>query len=224
LCSLLCVAVFAFYKYRQRSRGAISDMRQRIATDLHDDIGSTLNSISVFSEIAGRQLATNPGNTKSLLEKMGDASRNMIDPMNDIVWAVNPKNDYFENILQRMQYFAGELLSGKNILLHFDIDADVRNIKLPMAKRKDLYLIFKEAVNNAYKYANSKTVSVNISLYARNIVMLIADDGEGFDIENDNLAGNGLKNMQIRAKEINAQLNITSSSTNGTQVELRMPL
>jgi ligand-binding sensor domain-containing protein/two-component sensor histidine kinase len=220
---LLCIAGYAVYKYRKRSSRALSNMRQRIATDLHDDIGSTLNSISVFSEIAGSQLETNQENAKSLLEKMGSASRNMIDTMNDIVWAVNPKNDYFENVLQRMQYFAGELLSGKNILLRFEVDANIKNIKLPMAKRKDFYLIFKEAINNTYKYADCKTVRVSIALEAQNIVMRIADDGVGFE-ENKSMGGNGLKNMETRAKEISAQLNITSSAMKGTEVELRMPV
>ncbi len=215
--------VYAVYDYRKRSRNALSNVRQRIATDLHDDIGSTLNSISVYSEIAGRHLKTNTENAKVLLDKMGTASRNMIDTMNDIVWTVNPKNDDFENILQRMQYFAGELLSAKNILLQFNVDENVKNIKLPMGKRKHFYLIFKEAINNAYKYAESKTVNVTITKQAQNIVMIISDDGAGFETEKIS-DGNGLKNMQSRAKEINAQVNIISWPTKGTRIELCMPL
>jgi ligand-binding sensor domain-containing protein/two-component sensor histidine kinase len=221
---LLSGIVYAVYDYRKRSRQALSNVRQRIATDLHDDIGSTLNSISVYSEIAGRQIETNSENAKSLLEKMGSASRNMIDTMNDIVWAVNPKNDYFENILQRMQYFAGELLSGKNILLQFDVDENVKNIKLPMGKRKNFYLIFKEAINNTYKYSNAKTVNVSIAQQAQNIVMIITDDGAGFEVANNTSGGNGLKNMQTRAKEISGQLGITSWLMKGTRIELRVPV
>ena len=220
---LLAAIIYAVYDYRKRSRQALSIVRQRIATDLHDDIGSTLNSISVYSEIAGRQFETNAENAKSLLEKMGSASRNMIDTMNDIVWAVNPKNDYFENILQRMQYFAGELLSGKNILLQFDVDKNLKALKLPMAKRKNFYLIFKEAINNIYKHAGCKTVKVSIAQQAQYIVMIITDDGAGFDSANAIPAGNGQKNMQARAKEISARLNITSRLMKGTRIELRVP-
>ncbi len=214
--------VYAVYDNRKRSRNALSIVRQKIATDLHDDIGSTLNSISVYSEIAGRQLPANIENAKTLLEKMGIASRNMIDTMNDIVWAVNPKNDYFEHILQRMQYFAGELLSGKNILLQFNVDENVKNIKLPMGERKHFYLIFKEAINNAYKYADCKTVNVCIAKKAQIIVMIITDDGVGFEIEKKVAVGNGLKNMQARAKEIDAILTITSWLNKGTRIELRV--
>jgi len=220
---ILSGILYAVYSYRKRSRQALSNVRQRIATDLHDDIGSTLNSISVYSEIAGRQLETSPKNAKSLLEKMGSSSRNMIDTMNDIVWAVNPKNDYFENILQRMQYFAGELLSGKNILLQFNVNASVKNLKLPMAKRKNFYLIFKEAINNIYKHSDCKTVNVSIAQQGQNIIMIITDNGRGFDITSQTSGGNGLNNMQSRAKEIGAQLKITSWVMKGTRTELKVP-
>jgi ligand-binding sensor domain-containing protein/two-component sensor histidine kinase len=225
LWSLLLFALgFTVVDYRKRSRQSLSDMRQRIATDLHDDIGSTLNSISVYSEIAGRDLQTNTGNTKRLLEKMGQTSRNMIDTMNDIVWAVNPKNDHFENIVERMRYFAGELLSGKNILLQFEIEDNVKSIKLPMEKRKNFYLIFKEAITNAYKYSRSKKVSVTIMLEGQSIIMVIADDGQGFETQDKTSGGNGLKNMQARAKEIAASLDITTKPGQGSKIELRMPV
>lgn len=215
--------VFAVYDYRKRNRRELAKVRQKIAGDLHDDIGSTLNSISVYSEIAGRQLQSNTENAKDILNKMGVASRNMIDNMNDIVWAINPKNDQFENILHRMQYFAGELLSGKNILLHFSADEKVRNIKLSMARRKNFYLIFKEAINNAFKYSNAKTVAVRISSNANRMTMVIADDGSGFDtrIQSD---GNGLNNMKVRANEIGAHITVSSSLNKGTEVNLQMPV
>ncbi len=216
--------LYVLYDYRKRNLAALSGVRQRIATDLHDDIGSTLNSISVYSEIAGKQMQSNPINAKNLLEKMGDSSRNMIDMMNDIVWAINPKNDQFENILQRMQYFAGELLSGKNILLQFDADEKIKRIKLSMVKRKNLYLIFKEAVNNAYKYSDAKTVSVSVALQATHLLMIITDDGIGFETAEKTMGGNGLKNMHNRAKETGSQLHIISWMKKGTRIELQMPV
>ncbi|MDP4286249.1 MAG: two-component regulator propeller domain-containing protein [Bacteroidota bacterium] len=216
--------VYSVYDYRRRNRSALSNIRRKIATDLHDDIGSTLNSISVYSEVAGRQVETNSENAKALLVKMGDASRNMIDTMNDIVWSINPKNDQFENILRRMHYFAGELLSGKNILLHFDADENANNIKLSMAKRKNFYLIFKEAINNTYKYSEAKTVNVTVAQDSGRLVLIITDDGIGFESAADRLGGNGLKNMNARAKEIGAQLHIKSWVKKGTRIELSFPV
>lgn len=202
----------------------LATVRQKIASDLHDDIGSTLNSISVYSEIAGNQLQSNPQNAQNILSKMGNASRNMIDIMNDIVWAVNPKNDQFENVVQRMQYFAGELLSTKNILLDFFADEKTKNIKLSMEKRKNFYLIFKEAIHNAYKYSDAAVIRVKIELAGNLLQMQIADEGKGFDMVKQSLGGNGLKNIQQRAAEIHAQLQINSAKQQGTIIELKMPL
>ena len=93
-----------------------------------------------------------------------------------------------------------------------------------MGKRKNFYLIFKEAVTNAYKYANGKTVCVDIGLQLNEIVMIIKDDGDGFELGNKMEIGNGLKNMKARAKEINAKLEITSWIMKGTRIELRVPV
>jgi signal transduction histidine kinase len=153
----------------------------------------------------------------------------MIETMNDIVWAINPLNDQFENVIQRMQYFAGELLSGKDILLQFDIAAGARSIRLAMDQRKNIYLIFKEAVNNAYKYSQAKTVTVSIATSANNLLMTISDDGTGFILTEPSatepsLQGNGLHNMKFRSKEIHAHLQICSWPQKGTSIELKLPL
>ncbi|HXB33768.1 MAG TPA: ATP-binding protein, partial [Puia sp.] len=130
----------------------------------------------------------------------------------------------FENVIQRMQYFAGELLSGKDILLQFDVTSSARNIKLAMDQRKNIYLIFKEAVNNAYKYSNAKTVTVNITAGANSLRMSISDDGTGFIPSEPSLQGNGLNNMKFRSKEIHAQLQIISRLREGTRIDLTLPL
>jgi ligand-binding sensor domain-containing protein len=220
---------YAFIYYRKQNLAHLSKVRQKIASDLHDDIGSTLNSISVYSEVAIVQFEANPVNSKQLLQKMGGASRQMIETMNDIVWAINPLNDQFENVIQRMQYFAGELLSGKDILLQFDIAAGARSIRLAMDQRKNIYLIFKEAVNNAYKYSQAKTVTVSIATSANNLLMTISDDGTGFILTEPSatepsLQGNGLHNMKFRSKEIHAHLQICSWPQKGTSIELKLPL
>ncbi len=222
---LLIVAfiIYNIYAYRKKNRLAVAAMRQKIASDLHDDIGSTLNSISVYSEVAVKNLNTDADKAKTLIYKMGDVSRNMIDTMNDIVWSINPKNDQFENILQRMKFFAGELLSGKNILLEFTAAESIKNIKLPMEKRKNFYLIFKESINNAYKYSGSNVVWVSISEASDKLTMIIKDSGIGFNNLNKN-KGNGMENMRARAKEIHAAISIKSETGKGTTVELIMPI
>lgn len=223
LCAFIVISVgYLIYDFRRSNQKYLANVRTHIASDLHDDIGSTLNSISVYSEVAGQQMQTNSEQAKTILEKMGYASRSMIDRMNDIVWAINPKNDEFENILQRMQYFAAELLSAKNILFHFDVDEHIQRIKLPMEKRKNFYLIYKEAINNAYKYAEGKNVNVSIAEKDNSLIMIITDNGKGFDMASKSVNGNGLGNMKTRAEEIHAKLDITSWPGKGTRVYLQM--
>jgi signal transduction histidine kinase len=220
---IACAFAYGAYAYRKNNRRQFSKIRSGIASDLHDDIGSTLNSISVYSELADRQLNSDAGNVKNLLHIMGNASRDMIIAMNDIVWAINPQNDNFENILQRMQYFAGGVLSGKNIVFDFFVDDKAKKIQLPMQKRKNFYLVYKEAINNAYKYADCKKVSVQIYLQQKNLVMTIVDDGKGFDISAGR-TGNGLNNITNRAAEAGATVKIESGPLKGASIKFTMPV
>ncbi len=159
---------------------------------------------------------------KILLDKMGTASRGMIDTMSDIVWAINPKNDDFENVLKRMQFFAGELLGGKNIALHFEADEKARKMKVTMQQRKNIYLIYKEAVNNIFKYSAAASVTATIVKNGNSLVVTIADDGKGFNWEERQKSGNGLNNMQNRAKEMGGKLIIESMPGQGTRVQLSL--
>lgn len=224
--TFLLTTGFVFYMiYRIRIARILlaQRIRNRIATDLHDDIGSSLNSISVYSEIVKRSLSQDNVHALSVIEKMGIASRTMIETMNDIVWAIDQKNDDFEQVIQRMKYFAGELLGGKNILLQLDIDDRVRKVRLPMEIRKNFYLIYKEAINNAFKYSDARNVNVSLSLENSELAMIITDDGKGFEPKEKGLGGNGLKNMEVRAKEIGAYLTISSWIGKGSRISLIIP-
>ena len=150
----------------------------------------------------------------------------MVEKMNDIVWAVNPKNDNFENILLHMRAFGGELLAGKDIALHFKTDGGLNNIRLSMEKRKSFFLVYKEALNNAYKYSGAKNVNVEISKSNQTLTLVVEDDGVGFNMNEDRLktGGNGLKNMNIRAAELNGSISITSAPGQGTKVNLDVNL
>jgi signal transduction histidine kinase len=223
---ILCVVavagiLFLIRRYEQNRKKQLEAVRERISRDLHDDMGSTLQSISVMSEIV-RMKSKPDTESNPTIEKIGSASREMIEKMNDIVWAVNPKNDQFENIIFHMRAFAGELLAGKDIALHFKADNDLNNIKLSMEKRKSFFLVFKEVINNAFKYSGAKNVSVEISKSNHQLKLIVEDDGIGFDMNEDRLitGGNGLKNMKTRADELNGNIAMTSETGKGTRVSL----
>jgi signal transduction histidine kinase len=201
----------------------LAEQRQRISRDLHDDVGSTLNSISVYSEIAKQQLkATNP-ESLPILERIGDSSRDLVSTINDIVWAINPQNDKFENIALKMRLFAADLLMPKDVDLDFQADTQLNDVNLSLEERKQFYLIFKEAINNVYKSAECSTLKVHLELCEKDICMTIIDNGKGFDTTHPK-QGNGLKSMAERAKILRGSLEINSEFGKGTRVKLRFPI
>ena len=143
--------------------------------------------------------------------------------MSDIVWAVNPDNDSFEDIILRMRSLAFNLLRAKNIEFTFRASESLNDIKLSMEKRRNLYLIFKESLNNLVKYSEATLVSIQLFSEDSLVKLIIRDNGKGFDpLLPAN--GNGLNNMQIRAKEMKAQIKIESTIGEGTSTELFLKL
>ena len=186
-------------------------MRNSIADDLHDDIGSALSSISIMSELA----KANSPEALSLLTSIGESTTTIQENMSDIVWTIKSRNDHFENVLQRMNQFASEILDAKNIELDFKTDASLAASKLTMEQRKNFYLFFKEAINNAAKYSDAKNVSVCIAQKDHYIEMNISDDGKGFDTSKT-FSGNGMSSLKKRAAELNGEYKITSHINEGT--------
>jgi ligand-binding sensor domain-containing protein/two-component sensor histidine kinase len=221
---LLClfvvvIALYSIYYIRTQKLKEIRAIRNRIASDLHDDLGATLSSISIMSELVNQQVKDRSPESSLLLEKIGSSSRNMIESVNDMVWAINPRNDNFENIIKRMRSFASEILGAKDIAFHFDFDRNLLQSKLKMDMRRNFYLIFKEAVNNIAKYSCANNVFVMLWNKENNLKITIRDDGNGFDA-NSALEGNGLTNMQHRAALMKAKFNLESIPGKGTIVEL----
>jgi signal transduction histidine kinase len=212
---IIVLMLFGYRTYRTRQALRLQDIRNKIAGDLHDDIGSTLNSISVYSEVARRK----DEQQDEALEMIGDASRKIIDAMSDIVWTVNPDNDNFAKILFRMKSLAYNLFRAKKIEYTFHADEVIEGKKLSLEDRRNFYLIFKEAVNNLVKYSQATRADITLAMENELIRLRIRDNGIGFDSLQDS-AGNGLKNMRRRAEEMKAQFTIESSNENGTQIDL----
>lgn len=220
---VIVVALVLINRYRVLSRAKrmveIEKVRNGIARDLHDDIGSTLSSINILSQVA---LTEKNGNIENYLERIGDQSSRMLEDISDIVWSINPRNDSIKQVITRMREFSTEILESKNISCHFtETLGDA--LSLNPDKRKNLFLIFKESINNAVKYSQANRVEISLHHVDHTLVMQIKDDGQGFD-EQDIKSGNGLRNMRERAKEINGAVTLVSIAGRGTEIELRMPL
>ncbi|HPG11896.1 MAG TPA: histidine kinase [Chitinophagaceae bacterium] len=198
-------------------------LRNRIAGDLHDDIGSTLSSIDISSRIALVK-KDDPVVVSEQLTKIRQHARKTMDSMSDIVWSINPGNDNMESMLARMQEFAAELCEPQQIELRFEPVINAHAIVLDADKRKNIFLVFKEAVNNALKYSQCNLLGVMFSkTNTDQLLMRITDNGKGFD-EEQIKKGNGLENMRSRAKHLGGQLSITSIAGKGTAIELLCPL
>jgi two-component system, NarL family, sensor histidine kinase UhpB len=209
--------------HRSRQMLAMEKMRNGIARDLHDDIGSTLTSINILSKVMLQQAGEKETPQTSNLQKIKAHSASIMESMSDIVWAINPHNDTVEKVIYKMKEFAAEVLDPLNIAFRFSVEGDFAQVKLTVEKRKDLYLVFKEAINNAAKYSNCDTVNILLKHADGNIQLQVTDNGNGFDAQTVKY-GNGVHNIRERAKNMQASLVYDSSPGTGTVVQLTIPL
>lgn len=219
---LVLLLIYFIHKERVNRLLAVEKIRNRVARDLHDDMGSTLSTINILSAMAKSKMTTDAVKTAGYLSKISDNSQRMMEAMDDIVWSIKPSNDSMQRITARMREFATSVLEAKDILLHFAVAEEVAAVKLNMEARRDFFLIFKEALNNAAKYSKATEVWVAVATEGRQLSFVIKDNGIGFDVARaDN--GNGLGNMQKRADAVKGRLKLTSKSGEGTTVKLTMP-
>lgn len=194
--------------------------RNRIAKELHDDLGSSLSGISLYADVALKQIKSNPQKTEQLLNTLTTKSKELAENMSDIIWAIYSKNDTFENLLMRMKNFSFEMVTPLNIQIGFQYPYEVTDISLNAEQRKNIYYIFKESVNNAVKHSQCTAIQVNVvQLANRQLQLSITDNGKGFNIDGVN-KNNGLYTIQSRAKAIGGLLSITSAYGQGTVVAI----
>ena len=226
---LLCVfftgtICYSIYWIRLRRILEMEKVRTNIARDLHDDMGSALSSISIYNEVAKKMTEEKVPEVASVLLNMGDTARESMDNMSDIVWAINPKNDKFSSILERVRVFANQLLEAKNIKLFLQTPENLNDLHLETRHRKNIYLILKECVNNVAKYSEAKNCFIIVEKKDKRMNIQIKDDGKGFEKTELTLGGNGLINMKQRAEELRGSLAITSEIGKGTIVNFQFEI
>jgi two-component sensor histidine kinase len=217
---LIGIGIYFFTLYNLRQKLKLQDVRNRIAADLHDEVGSNLNSIAIFVELLRRK---SPPELLPILDKITNNSVESVQLMQDTIWAIQAKNDDFSKFTDRMRGFATEVLAAKGISLHFDNQIVNPKISLSMDARKNAYLIYKEAINNIVKHSKANKAEVKISENNNQILIEVSDNGIGFD-PNQATEGNGLHNFEQRAEDHEMQLNIDSEQGIGTKIVLGIPL
>lgn len=211
----LCAERIARYLGEERLRG-------KIARDLHDEMGSTLTSINIMSKVAMQGGAAQM-KVNDYLQKIKDNSGRILESIGDMVWVINPANDNFEKLLFRMKEFTAEILEPLKINYHFVEEGVLHAIQLNLEQRKEIYMIFKEAVTNAVKYSGTTELVITLAERKDILEMEIEDKGIGFDPKKIT-AGNGLRNMKERAAEIGAEISIDSETDRGSRIHLKLHL
>ncbi|HEX8462349.1 MAG TPA: two-component regulator propeller domain-containing protein, partial [Segetibacter sp.] len=219
---IVALLIYALHEARVKRLLAMEQLRNRVARDLHDDMGSTLSTINILTSMAINKVNIDIPKTSVYLHKIAEYSEKMMDVMDDIVWSIKPSNDSIHKITARMREFATNVLEAKEIEFEFKIDEEVSDVKLNMEARRDFFLVFKEAVNNAAKYSKASNVLIQVKMQYKKLMLVVKDDGIGFNIAEAD--GNGLGNMQKRAENVNGTVTIQSKQGEGTTVKLVIPI
>ena len=223
----------ALGRSRTERLAELERVRARIATDLHDDIGSSLTQIAILSEVAHQQAvsAGDGANGSDPISRIIGVSNELVDTMSDIVWAINPRKDHLSDLLQRMRRFASDVFTARQIAFQFRTPDIESNIELGANVCREVFLIFKESVNNAVKHSGCTRAEIEFHIDGEWLVLKIADNGNGFDstlsVDNGLLlkpsrGGNGIPSMRKRAQEMGGQFQIVSRIGEGTTATLRV--
>ena len=219
---LIAGILYSIYRYRISQLIRLQQVRNRIATDLHDDIGSTLTNISILSELSRKKLGEGT-EARVFIDRISQEVSNSNQALDDIVWSINTDNDTLEQTVARMRRYAAEIFDGANINYSLVFDEKFANQKLNMEQRRDFFLIFKEAVNNIYKHAQAKNVRIEVSVIQDNIYISIQDDGKGYN-PTKSTHRNGIKNMHHRVQRWKGTIQIDSSENKGTTLKAGFPI
>lgn len=217
---------------REERMRELQRVRSRIATDLHDDIGSSLTQIAVLSEVArGQASQLRSDGLSTPLERIKNVSKELVAVMSDIVWAINPQKDYLSDLVQRMRRFGSDVLSSRGVHFEFHAPEMHESIELGANIRREVFAIFKESVNNAVKYSDCTKLVAVFSVTDDTLVLKVADNGKGFDTAfvlseqfKPEMGGNGLVSIRRRALELGGDCVVRSEIGAGTEIELTVPI
>jgi signal transduction histidine kinase len=197
--------------------------RQRIARDIHDDLGSGLTEIILLSDSLDETLQPTPADQK-MVGEISARARSLTRAMDEVVWAINPRNDTLEGFLTYLGKFTQDYLSRADVRCRWNVPPEVPELPLSADMRHNLYLACKEALHNVVKHAGASEVSVRLDLAEGDFTLSIEDDGQGFDAALPPAHGNGLSNMRQRLKELHGLCRVESTPGRSTRVVFSLPI
>jgi signal transduction histidine kinase len=221
---LIVGGIYLFFLYSFRQKMKLQKLRNKIAADLHDEIGSSLNSIAMSSNFIQNKLKDTLPDLHQVFSQMKADSEETVNNIRDTVWALNAANDTFETLIEKIKSFSLQLLVNKGINLIFKNNInESKAMVLNLDIRKNLILIAKEAINNIAKHSEATEAHIIFSLKKDMIYLEITDNGIGFK-STVYYEGNGLKNFRKRADESFIDLTIESEIGKGTKIILIIPV
>jgi signal transduction histidine kinase len=207
-----------------RQQDKLLHIRDQIARDLHDEVGATLTSIAISTKMVQKKVGPGQADIELILAQIKADSEDTIHSIRDTVWALNPDNDVPAKFIERLRSVALQMLANQNISLTFDNDVVLEVLPpFSMERRRNLYLVYKEALHNIVKHAQASKVNIQIRQSEGHLQIGISDDGRGFD-QRVPLEGNGLINFGKRAGEGSFSVWVTSVEGEGTRVEMQIPV
>jgi len=204
-------------------RREIEQERARVAHDLHDDLGSRLTEVNMLTTLV-KSPTTSPEEKERYLGDLSETARHMVTSLDEIVWAVNPRNDTIASLASYFGSYAQRLLDLASVACGLDIAEDLPEHPLDPKFRQELFFAFKEALTNIVHHASATRVWLRISVRAGNLVVEVADNGRGLDIQKRQPGSDGIENMHERLQSLGGRCEITSDAAQGTRVCFCAPL
>jgi len=230
---LLAAAVFAVGRYvshrrlqgrirRLEQENALQQERARIAKDIHDDLGARMTQMSLLTELTQKAL-TEPQKAGELVGQIATMSRQGIKSLDEIVWAVNPRNDTLPDLLDYAGQYAVDFLQAAGIPCRVDFPPTPPSQDIPAPVRHGLFLAIKEALHNIVKHAQATEVWLRVSVTDRSLRWEIEDNGRGFDQSPNDALADGVRNMQQRLTELGGTCSVESRAGAGTRINFEVP-
>jgi signal transduction histidine kinase/ligand-binding sensor domain-containing protein len=219
--ALAIMIVWGLYHYRVEKLLEVERIRTRIASDLHDDIGSSLSQVAILSEVVRQRIGQNDAQIDRPLSRIATISRELVDSMSDIVWAINPDKDRLYFLTQRMREFSSDVLMARGIQFHFGTSSP-EQISVGAEMRRQVFLIFKECIHNIIRHANCTQVEIELLVEKERLIVHVRDNGAGFEPCTP-VSGHGLRSMRHRAETLGGRFDVAANGQ-GTCVTLEVPL
>lgn len=202
---------------RLEKEQAIEKERNRISRDMHDELGSGLTKIAILTDVIKAQSE----NQQENIDKISTTARSLVDNLDEMVWALNPKNDSLDKLAAYISEYAHQFLDNTHISCTVEMPEEIKPLPVSEEKRRNIFMVVKEFLNNTVKHSGASAVQITLTQQDRGFGLLLQDNGKGFAMDAANTTGNGLKNMQQRISDAGGIAELHSKRGTGTSLHIR---